>query len=359
MTFSLSRAPQNAPLACRSVTHSLRFELASHTRCSLFLFRRKLDRSRLAPYSMGTLVGNNGSLRRQLAMTLDEQRDRILAKITPDQCDDLMRKLARVEGLQFRTSSVPDRSLLQRISFVIDYALARTPFSFATGTVIDSEQALYDLLDKHCGLPTRSTLGVTLTTLQDEDLNWRPRSILYICSAPLDADRLRSDLEFQKLQDVLDGYPAAKRPRLESAMAVTLDKLPELLRTKACDLIHFSGHGHRGRFILEDGGGAAEEASLSAVAGILNHLDTPPRYVVTMACSTRVAGPLLSQNGRQAVCCAGAVDDRKAILFVRALYAAMFPAQDGAGPVSFQACVEQAKRDSALSTGVGDFLYFS
>lgn len=282
-------------------------------------------------------------------MDFESYRKKITEAISDDQLSEIARKFERAD-IKFHRSQLPTGNRYRKTTFLLDYGLDRLPLNLVPGSSVESAADYYAWWMQEIGLPQAAK---PLPSTE-----WRPRSILFITAAPTDTSRLRIDREFKAVQAILEKVPENMRPTLRLEPAVQISELAELLRTRKTDLIHFSGHGDAGKAIVETAAETATAVPLKAVARILDSLSTPPRYVITMACSTMAGGEALAAGNRQAICCSGSVDDEKAILFVSSLYRAIFD-QTADAPNSFQACFDRAVLDASLSTAPGNFRHFA
>jgi hypothetical protein len=157
---------------------------------------------------------------------------------------------------------------------------------------------------------TPSEHGTTMT---------QPIRVLFLAADPNDGEsRLRLDHELREIQEVADqrrGCPIDVRPRL----APRASDVQRLLMLDAPRVVHFAGHGTRGRGLTMDQGDLLAADLVSVFA---HHRDAV-RLVVLNACDTLPLAESLSPLIDYVIGTCAVVPDVAATTFSRAFYGAL------------------------------------
>lgn len=150
------------------------------------------------------------------------------------------------------------------------------------------------------------------------------RTILFLASSPINAARLRLDVEMREIDNGLRLAQQRDRFVIEQRWAVRTDDLRRALLDLNPEIVHFCGHGAgAGGLVLENDAGQAKLASTEALARLFKLFTNPVRCVVLNACYSKVQADVICQHIDYVVGMSDAVSDAAAIKFAVGFYDAL------------------------------------
>ena len=150
------------------------------------------------------------------------------------------------------------------------------------------------------------------------------RTILFLASSPINAARLRLDVEMREIDNGLRLAQQRNRFVIEQRWAVRTNDLRRALLDLNPEIVHFCGHGAgAGGLVLENDAGQAKQASTEALARLFKLFRNPVRCVVLNACYSKVQADAICQHIDYVVGMSDAVSDAAAINFAVGFYDAL------------------------------------
>ena len=150
-------------------------------------------------------------------------------------------------------------------------------------------------------------------------------NILFLTSMPENIQGLDSNLEFRKVEDVLEDSPTAGRFRLFRHARLRREELEHTLATFQPHIVHFSGHGSpRGALLLEDSNGLRWDLDRDTLRTVFKAYGCSTRLAVLNACHSEIAGNTLRGVIPYVIGNSIEVYDSAAIEFAMFFYASLF-----------------------------------
>jgi hypothetical protein len=157
------------------------------------------------------------------------------------------------------------------------------------------------------------------------------RSVLFLTANPADAglDPIRTDIEFQKIREALEGAGTRRAIHLHlPTLALRREDLTKALQQTRPSLVHFSGHGGGSPGLyLEDAQGEAELISTEALASVFRLLEDDVQAVVLNACLSESQARAIARHIGYVVGTADAIGDEAATRFSVGFYRALAAGQ--------------------------------
>jgi hypothetical protein len=211
----------------------------------------------------------------------------------------------------------------------------------AEGHSLYSKLKAVETVDLLSGLDNAFDLGRAIR----DSLDARPRrKILMLAANPLDRTRLRPEEEQREIRNRVRMLGSTKVDLefvIEPA-ARTRDILTAVLGSDA-EVFHFSGHGEINGLVFETDDGLQKRVDGATLAAHLKTIGKSLKCVVLNACFSDRLAINLAPYAEVVVGCRAEIDDRAAITFASAFYAAM------AAGSPYATCYDLAVNDVKLS----------
>ncbi|MCP4695372.1 MAG: CHAT domain-containing protein [Gammaproteobacteria bacterium] len=150
------------------------------------------------------------------------------------------------------------------------------------------------------------------------------QTILLLSANPLDTERLRLDVENEKIKQGLKASKYRERFSIESHQAVRAADIHRALLEHAPDIVHFSGHGEGGEgIVLEDDNGCSSLVNAEALAQLFKLFGDEVQCVLLNACYSEIQAAAIAEHIDYVIGMKRAFSDNAAISFSGAFYDAI------------------------------------
>jgi hypothetical protein len=150
--------------------------------------------------------------------------------------------------------------------------------------------------------------------------------VLYLTSDPDKAHSLRVDAEVRRVQQVIRGSAFRQNITVEYRPAANLGSLIDGLNDHRPQIVHFSGHGHKGGIATDNGGTgkcAIEMLPFDLLAKAVSATDSPPDVIVLNSCNSSAGRSALVKSGKIVIAMRASVSDLAATAFATRFSAAI------------------------------------
>ena len=151
-----------------------------------------------------------------------------------------------------------------------------------------------------------------------------PIKVLFLSANSDTSTRLRTDLEFRRIETLLRTVELSGRLEIILRVAVQVPDLQrEILQNKP-DIVHFSGHGTaKGEIEFEGPDGTSQFVAKEALVKLFGLLKGRLRIVVLNACCSEPLAKAITEHVDFTIGMSDTIKDRAAIVFSEALYQAL------------------------------------
>jgi hypothetical protein len=154
--------------------------------------------------------------------------------------------------------------------------------------------------------------------------------VLYLTANADKDNSLRVEVEVRRVQEAIRGSVFRDHVHVEYRPAANLNSLIDGLNDKRPQIVHFSGHGHRGGIAMDNAKvtrPAAKDVSFELLAKALASTDSPPKIVVLNSCESSGAKKAVLGVASVVVSMSVSVTDNAATAFATRFYAALASGQ--------------------------------
>jgi hypothetical protein len=191
--------------------------------------------------------------------------------------------------------------------------------------------------DRHAAerVPTKrrpQVRGITpIRTITRQALRKRKRvKVLYLTANPNPKNPLRVDAEVRQVQSEIRGSIYRDNIAVEYRPAADLNSLMDGLNDHRPQIVHFSGHGHKGGVAVDNPGVTkrpVKTVSFDLFSRAISATDAPPEIIVLNACKSAGARKALLPPAKIVVVMRDSISDLAAVAFATKFYAAIAAGQ--------------------------------